>query len=825
MRLELADVSKAYPGVQALSHVSVGVAAGEIHGLVGENGAGKSTLMAIASGALMPDTGTVLVDGTPLGSGGPAGARARGVAIVRQEPSLMPHLTVAENLYLSCTREHRPPHPVRLHRWAEGCLEAWRDDCGIDPGDRVATLGPEGRFVVEIAKALAQEPSVLLLDEPTEHLGPEDVDLLFEKARALAARGCAIVYISHRIREVRQLVDGITVLRNGVARAGGKVEDFTESEIVNQIVGRPVETAFPAKPGPSREAHAILELDRFSGPGFSPVDLQVRRGEIIGLAGIDGNGQRELLRALGGLAGATKGAVRVDGKAVKVRRPQDAGAARIAYLPNDRHREGVLAESSVRENLSLRNLREFSRLGVIRSAPEDAAAGAAVAQLSIQTPTLETPVGSLSGGNQQKTVLAGVLAGEPRVLLADEPTQGVDVGARIEIYQILRDRAEAGVAVIVLASDALELVGLCDRVLIFSRGQVAGNLEGEEVSEEGITRSILTATTVRERSRRKRSRLAGLMDSDATPPLFVALAAIALGIYAAGANDFYLTTRNFQGIFALVATLSLVAMGQQMAMLTGGIDLSVGPLMGLIVVVESFFLLEGAAAGSQVLGWVLLVLVALAVGALNWALIDLAKLHPMVATLVTYMGLQGVSLTLRPTPEGLISVHLIDVLNTKIGVIPVTLIGAIVIAVALQIALYKSTWGVSLRAIGSNFDAARLAGVRPRLTLFSAYAACSLLAALAAIPLLAQVGSGDPTSGVAYTLTSVAAAVIGGASLYGGRGSFVGCVLGALLIQQVASVTTFLKLDAAWQSYLLGGMILAAVALYSKARQAAEAHP
>ncbi|WP_272473550.1 ATP-binding cassette domain-containing protein [Baekduia alba] len=825
-RLLLTEVSRAFPGVQALDRVSLDVAAGEIHGLVGENGAGKSTLMAIASGALAADHGHVRVDGVALEqSGDPSQARRLGVAIVRQHPQLMPDLTVAENLVAGLDEVHRPRSLRELEAWAGDRLRDWREDCGLAPGDRVDTLAPDQRFVVEIARALAQRPAVLILDEPTEHLLPTDVDVLFARVRALAAQGTAIVYISHRLREVQRLVDRLTVLRDGTSCGTYGAGDLTEDEIVELIAGRPIAAAFPARHS-AVGTEAVLELEGFGGPGFAPLDVTVRRGEILGLAGIEGNGQRELLRALAGLAPAT-GEIVLEGRRLAARRARPAARPGIAYVPNDRHREGILADASVRENLSLRRLDMVARHGLLRPRVERRRAAAAVADFDIKTPTVDTPIGSLSGGNQQKAVLAGALATEPRLLLADEPTQGVDVGARTEIYRVLRDYLEDGHAIVLLASDALELEGLCDRVLVFSRGQVTATLDGDAVTERNIASALLTTTTAARagdaaqrggRGHRLRSWLAG----DGAPPLIVALAVLLLGLYAMSANDLFLTERNLVGILALTATLALAAIGQQLAMLVGGIDLSVGPLMGLLVVIESFFLTEGAGARRAAVGWVLLVVVAVAVGALNWSLVDLGKLHPMVATLVTYMGLQGISLLLRPTPDGLISSDLIATITTGWGIVPAAFVVAVVVAVGLQLALTRTRVGIELRAVGSNAEAARVSGISPPVRRLIAYVGCSLLAAAASVLLMAQVGSGDPSAGLDYTLTSVAAAVIGGASIFGGRGSFIGCLLGALLLQEVTSVTTFLQLDAAWQSYLQGGMILLAVAAYSIARRSVE---
>jgi ribose transport system ATP-binding protein len=817
--LQFDRITKVFPGVRALDDVSFSVRSGEVHAVVGENGAGKSTLMAVASGALVAENGHVAIDGTRA-SGDTERARSLGLAIVRQEPALMPHLTVAENLYLGVAQEHRPSL-MSLSAWALELLLQWSADVGIDVDDRVESLGPQQRFIVEIVKALASRPKILVLDEPTEHLLADDVARLFARIRQITNSGCAVVYISHRIREVQSIADRLTVLRDGQGQGTYEVAELTEQKIVALIVGSELDREFPAKHA-GVSSGLVLEVDGLSGPAFSEVDVRVRRGEIIGLAGIDGNGQHEFMRALAGI-GRSQGLVKINGERVSVRGSHRSAAAGIRYLPGDRHREGIFPELAVFENFSIRCLKLDSLLGFVNRDSEKQRVRATVTEFAVKTPSVETTIRSLSGGNQQKLVLGSVLAGNPSVLLVDEPTQGVDIGARSEIYKVLRRAAAKGTAIIVLSSDAHEVAGLCDRVLIFSRGRVVGQLAGEDVAEANITSAVLTATTQRDRVLESGSPFWKWASGNSAPLMMLAAAICALGIYTAQLNPHYLSTRNLSGMLAMVATLALVAYGQQTIMLVGGIDLSVGPLMGLLVVVQSYFNHAGATPGLQSAGWLIVLAVALAVGLLNWALIDPLQLHPMAATLATSMAIQAAALMMRPIPGGIFDDAVVDTIAMNVGVIPLTAIFAIGFGLLLELALYRTRLGLVLRGVGSRLDAARVAGARPRRTMLLAYVGCSLFAAVAAVPLMAQVGSGDANAGSSYTLASVAAVVIGGASLFGGRGSFVGALLGALLITQVNVVTSFLDIGDAWQAYLLGGMILASVALYSKSREMAAA--
>lgn len=816
--LDISNVSMSFPGVKALDLVSFNVLAGEVHGLVGENGAGKSTLMGVAAGALVPDTGTVEIAGQ-LVNGDPKRAGQFGLAIVRQEPSLMPDLTVAENFFLGVPVYLRPPISD-MNAWASGLLSSWKHESAIKPDALISALNPEQRFIVEIAKALASRPKVLILDEPTEHLAADDVERLFDRVKEIAVGGTGIIYISHRIREVRRIAKRVTVLRDGMVQGTFATETLNEAQIVELIVGGAVSSEYPDKSDDLDSGENVLRVTDMSGDGFRSVSLNVRRGEILGLAGIDANGQREFLRALAGLERSQDNVV-INGKRVRILGPDTAARAGIGYLPGDRHREGIFAELSVRENFSLRSIVRDTVAGIVRPGAERARAKAAVKKFAVKTPELETPISSLSGGNQQKLVLASVLAANPVVLLIDEPTQGVDVGARTEIYRLLREIAAGGTAIIIVSSDAAEIAGLSDRVMVFSRGRIAAELVGADVIENNITKAVLTSTSTRHSGRSGVSSFWKWASGHAAPIVLIALAVVLLGTYASIISPFYLSERNLGGMLALVATLALVAYGQQIVLLIGEIDLSVGPLMALCLVVASFFM--AGSAEAIILGFVMMFLVAGTVGVLNYGLVSRFALHPMIATLATYIGVQAISLILRPAPAGVIDGGLIKLLSTKIGFVPVTFIAAVAIGLALEVTLFRTTRGIAFRGFGSKPEAARFTGISPHVNRFWAYILCALFAGLAAVPMLTQVGIGDAKSGVNYTLASVAAVVIGGGSLNGGRGTFIGALLGAMLLNQVNVVSTFLQLNDAWSFYLQGAMVLAGVAIYSKSRQMAVA--
>ncbi|MDX6324127.1 MAG: ribose transport system permease protein rbsA [Nocardioidaceae bacterium] len=821
LALSFDGVSRAFPGVQALDDVSLEVMVGEVHAIVGENGAGKSTLMAIASGALAADNGTVTIAGTTLSSPSPTEARDLGLAICRQTPSLMGDLSVAENFAIAIASDKRPRWSG-IGGWSRRLLDTWAQNRTIDPKTFARSLDPAARFMVEISKAVSQQPKVLLLDEPTEALGVDETELLFGMIRELAAAGTAVVYISHRIPDVIRISDRISVLRDGVLRGTHDRGTVSEDDIVQAIVGTPLEFAFPPKLADDAAGDPVLSVSGLHGEGFSGVALEVRTGEIVGISGVEGNGQSQLIRALAGLGSrigaAAGGEVKVAGRRLRLTSPGRAQGAGIVYLPADRHEEGIWSGLGVRENITATTLGDFAVGGFVRGRREARAAGDRIRELDIKTSSAEAVVGTLSGGNQQKTVIARATQSGPRVILAHEPTQGVDVGSRLEIYRILRDQAAHG-AVVVVSSDAAELEGLCDRVLVMSRGRVVKELTGDDVTEQRMTQAALTATRSSEVvvGKRAQSDVKRFLTGDFAPPLGVLVALLALGLYTSLHNDFYLTKFSIQSVLALFAALGFAAMAQQTVMLTGGIDLSVGPAMSFLVVVGSFWLVPGIGAGLLVLSLLGLIVLAAVIAVLNW-IPTLLGVPAFVVTLVTFTALQGLALWLRPTPAGTFDVGFLTRLGSSIGWVPWAAVVVVVVGVVLEVLLRRSPWGARVRAVGSNPVAAYEAGVRVPMVRLGAYLIAALLVVAASLLLTVQVGSGDATVGIAYTLAGITAAVVGGASIFGGRGSMLGALAGALLIQQINTATVFLGLDISWQSYLLGGLTLIAAGFYSMAR-------
>ena len=819
--MELRGISKNYSGVPALTDVSLKINAGEVHALLGENGAGKSTLMNVASGTVAPSKGDLLIHGERYDALTPALANKLGIAIVHQHPAVLKDLTVLENLQVAL------PGSVFKGRAAEkvGAELLARVGLKISLKLRVEDLTIAQKHLLEIAKALATSPKILVLDEPTAALGQDSVELLFQLVAKEISNGTAVIYITHRLAEVRELADVVTVLRDGHLMITSPIDKITDAELLAQIIGRELKSAFPAKHKKAAGAKPNLVVTGLTGDGFTDVSIEAYPGQIIGIAGVVGNGQSQFIKALSGQA-EFSGTIEINGESKTARQLN----GKAALMPADRQREGVMMRMSVRENSALASLKKFKLFGLLSRKKEVNSVHDTLTSLSIKAPSLEAPVSALSGGNQQKVVMARALLSNPVMILADEPTQGVDVGARSELYEILRKASADGIPVVVASSDAKELEGLCDTVYVLSRGQVVKTLHDGENREEAMIEAAVTSTTkvIRiEREQREQKlgnesvvdKFRRFLRGDYAPPAMLVIVMVALAAFIMTKSDTYLGDFNITSILLLVSALGFVAIGQTTVMMTGGIDLSTGPLIGFLVVIASFFINDNAPATAIIMGLVTMALVAALVGLVNSSLIRFVKFTAIAATLTTYIAIGGFAFILRPEPGGYISQAFADTLNSAIGPIPYVFIAAVIVTLGMEYLLRKSRWGWQLRAVGSNEESARKVGVKVSRSIMGAYVISSLFVFLGSILLTVQLGIGDASQGVTYTLTGVTAVVLGGTSLMGGRGTYVGTLMGSVLLIQVLNATVFLDLDQTWQYWLQAALILVAAVVYSLARR------
>ncbi len=480
------SITKSFEGVRALKGVSFELLGGEVHALIGENGAGKSTLIKIMTGAVIADSGTLMIGGETVAHNSPSVARALGVAAIYQQPSLFGHLTVAENIALAL----EPPGAWRRIDWkarresARSLIE--KAGASIDPERLVSTLSMPEQQIVEIAKAIGANARILIMDEPTASLTQREVESLFTVIGELKGQGVGIVYISHRLEEISRIADRITVLRDGEAIATRDARSVDRSELIQLMVGRAVNAVFPKRK--VAQGEVVLELHGIScrAAGISNVSLEVRKGEILGLAGLVGSGRTQLAETIFGLTPPDSGEILIAGTHAEVRSPADAIRLGIGYVPEDRRKNGVILDLPISANTSLADLHAVSHAGLIDSADENAMAERFVEQLRIKTPSVYANAGTLSGGNQQKVALSRWLATNPKILILDEPTQGVDVGSKSEIHALIVDLAEQGLAIIMISSELPEVLGMSDRIAVMREGTIAGVLSREDATQEKI---------------------------------------------------------------------------------------------------------------------------------------------------------------------------------------------------------------------------------------------------------------------------------------------------------------------------------------------------
>jgi ABC-type sugar transport system ATPase subunit len=483
--LEIRGISKAFPNVQALIDVSLDVRPGEILALLGENGAGKSTLLKILNGDYTPDEGTLTIDGTSRRFAGPRESHRSGIRVIYQEPEIVPGVDVAENIWVGeLPRRNGFIDRRKLDDLVREDLRRYGFEQVLPVGLMGDELSSAQRQLVEIMRALKSNVRVLALDEPTSSLTDEEVDRLFTLVRRLRSEGVAIIYVSHRIREILRLADRVAILRDGKLIALRDAADLTEREIVSLMVGRELQEVFKRRPAVTDRV--MLEAKDIVSPWHHGVSLHVNAGEVVGLAGLIGAGRSELAKVMFGDLPSTSGAVEVDGRRIVLRRPGDAIRAGLGFAPEDRKREGLVLIRSVLENTSLAILRRLSRFGFVRSGLERRVAGEYIERLRVRTPSLDQEVGKLSGGNQQKVVLARWLAAKPKVLILDEPTRGIDVGAKAEIYRLIDDLANEGIGILFISSELPEILGMSDRIYVMQNGRITGELPGPGTTEEQV---------------------------------------------------------------------------------------------------------------------------------------------------------------------------------------------------------------------------------------------------------------------------------------------------------------------------------------------------
>jgi inositol transport system ATP-binding protein len=496
-RLRVSQITKLFPGVVALDKIDFAVREGSVHVLCGENGAGKSTLMKIINGIYQADEGQIFIDERPVKIDNPTDARHLGISMIFQELNYVPELTVAENLFLG----EWPANAVGKIDWKnirKKTLQLLQEEgLAYSPDTKLRDLTISDIQMLEITKAVSRNCNIIIMDEPTSAITQKEVAVLFEKIRALKARGVSVIYISHKLDEIFQIADEITVFRDGKVVGTHPAAELDIDKVISMMVGRKLENSYPKETVSLGEN--LLEVAGVCGEAFQNINFYVRRGEIVGFSGLMGAGRTEVMRALFGLDAIHSGTVKREGKEVRIRKVSDSIKCGMAMLSEDRRRYGIVPVRSVKENCSLATLWRVIYGGYLHSKQENDLVGQIFERMRVKTPSFDTPILSLSGGNQQKVLLAKWMLRNPDILILDEPTRGIDVGAKYEIYRLMTELVREGKAIVMVSSEMPELLGMCDRIYVMSQGTITGELQKEEFSQELIMRY---ATGSMDRTRR-----------------------------------------------------------------------------------------------------------------------------------------------------------------------------------------------------------------------------------------------------------------------------------------------------------------------------------
>lgn len=485
IKLEVKNITKVFPGVKALDDVSFRVKKGTVHVLCGENGAGKSTLMKIINGIYQPNSGEILIDGKKVKINNPIDARNLGISMIFQELNYIPEITIEESIFLG----NWPYNSFKKVDWkairkkTKELLE--KEGLDYNPKTKLKELSVSDVQMLEILKAISYDSDIIIMDEPTSAITNKEVRVLFNKINELKSRGACIIYISHKMEEIFEIADEITVFRDGKVIDSRDVKDYDLNLVISQMVGREISDSYPKKD--VKLGNIALEISNFNKKGnFKNINFNVKSGEIVGFAGLMGAGRTEVMRAVFGLDSHDSGDIKVDGKIVRIKSPQESVKNKIAMLSEDRRRFGIIPVRSVKENASLSNLKKFIFNGILHKQIENEIIGKYFKKMNVKTPSMETTIDVLSGGNQQKVILAKWMVTEPKVLILDEPTRGIDVGAKYEIYELITQLAQEGKALILISSELPELIGMCDRIYVMAKGEIKGELISPNITQEKI---------------------------------------------------------------------------------------------------------------------------------------------------------------------------------------------------------------------------------------------------------------------------------------------------------------------------------------------------
>ncbi len=812
--LELKNIRKRFGAVDALRNARLDVLAGEVHGLVGENGAGKSTLINIATGVLTPDSGTICVSGHETHLSHPLAAAHHGIAVVHQEADLFPQLSVAENMLL---HRNLVRNALGLIDWTATFKEAERELAAFgesfDVRAPAAGLSVAKRMMAEIAAAVAHRAQVLFLDEPTSALTRKEIEHLFSHVRRLRGEGAGIVYVSHRLEEVLELCDRITVMRDGETIVTLPASEFTVEKLVAAMVGRESTRLFQKQTLSFGEVRLHVHNLTGADNAFQGVTFDVRAGEILGVYGFVGAGRSEVAQTLFGLRKKAHGLIQVDGRPINMESPQDAVNSGIAYLPEDRLVQGVFATHPVRTNATIAALDRVSTATWVNRARERELVAEMMQSTGVRADSMEQPMTTLSGGNQQKVVFGRWQVVEPNVLILDEPTRGVDVAAKAEIHRLIAAEAARGVAVVLISSELPEVIALSDRILVMAEGKTTGIFDPRQHAEQEIAQAAvpkaqepLTAAELRQAARKRwKNRLL----TQARESGLFGFVLVLAGLMALLKPAEFANTRNILDVLANAALPAIMAQGAMLIICAGGIDISVGSMMGLVGAVAALAAKNGA---DPLLCLSIAIGLGAALSLANAATALLARIHPIIVTLAGISIYRGI---MRIVTAGREVLQLPDSYRAlglgNLWGVPKICWYAAAVTLAVYVFMRFTLPGRRVLALGNSARAAHLIGLsKNRLTLLT-FAISGALTGLTAVLHAGFYGNVQANTGEGWELRAIAAAVIGGTNILGGRGSAIGALLGACLTALLYNALILMRISSYWQNLFIGGLILIAV--------------
>ncbi len=811
--LTINNITKRFGGVLALDDVSFEIRRGEILGLLGANGAGKSTLLKIIGGVLHSDSGELSLDQKQYHAANAKEALEHGLVSVYQELNLFLNMTVAENMFLG----REPKKSNGLIDWEK--IKADTQDVlaqfGLDipVNAAVQNLSVAQRHLVEIVRAMNENPRILMLDEPTAALSDNQIKWLFVKIRELVTAGTTVIYVSHRLEEIIDLCNRCVVLRDGRFSAMLD-EDFDQDRIIQAMIGRTVEIEKKVDLCESEEV--VFSCHNLSEPGkLYDINFETRKGEILGIAGLMGSGRTELLRALYGVDKSEKGYFELHGKRISIKNTTDAINNGLVLVSEDRKSEGLFLKELVVNNLTANIVSKHAFLGFIKRKAEANAAQETADDVRLTAGRLFDITNTLSGGNQQKVVLGKALLTGAEVLMLDEPTRGVDVGARADIYQIIQQLADEGKSIILVSSDWEELLALSDRVIVMAEGRITAELCGDEITEDNFMRHSSVANVA---GATDESEKLGFFNNLKEKVLFAKSNAIFFGIFnllllivGTLISQRFLTPINLRNMFLQSFVYILLSMGQLFVVISGNTDLSMSATMTVAGVIG--LTIANSGVGRTIPGLTVMLLFGILIGVINGTLILVGKMNPLIATFGMSIILQGVALIITPRPLSPSPDFFKEVFRgTFLGFPLVFFIGIFLFAV-ISIILQHTSFGRRLFAVGENATAASWSGLRVTSTKYIAFIACSVMAVAASWYMYGRSGAAESTVNVQFTLDAIAFALIGGASFSGGKGSVAGTVLSIFSVVILMNILNQLGVGTYAKDVIKGALLVSVIVL------------